>query len=143
MKRRDLLKGLPGAAFIPAAIASTPVLAREVSAQERYDYHLAEFKRAAEELDPMIAHWNLMQPDGLGEPIRIYAHRVTGRYEGDGIYESGKETALGGRIHYRVELANDIIDGKRTFMVSAGMDRRWLLENVLETTIGRRIGGLA
>lgn len=143
MKRRELLKGLPGAAFIPAAVASTPVLAREVSAQERYDYHLAEFKRAAEELDPMIGRWRLMQPDGPGEPIRLYAHRVTGRYEGDGIYESGKETALGDRVLYRVELTNDIIDGKRTFMVSCPGERCRLLEHVLETTIGKRLGGLA
>ncbi len=142
MNRRDLIKGLPAAALLPTALVATPSAAHELSAKERYDYHLAEFQRAAEELDPMIGRWNLMQPDGPGEPIRLYAHRVTGRYEGDGIYESGQETALGGRIHYRVELTNDIIDGKRTFMVSCSGEHSRVLEHVLETRIGRRLSAL-
>lgn len=143
MKRRDFFKSLPSAAFLPAALVATPSVARDFSAKARYDYHLAEFKRAAEELDPMIGHWSLMPPDWPGEPIRLYAHRVTGRYEGDGLYESGQENVWGRRGQREVRLTDVMIDGQRTFMVECPGERMRLLEHVLETRIGKRIGDLA
>ncbi|WP_127143174.1 hypothetical protein [Pelagibacterium montanilacus] len=143
MKRRDILKALPGAALTPVAL-SAPAAADEVmTAYERLKYHLAEFKRAAEELDPMLVRWRLNLPERPGDPMLLVGNRVTGRYEGDGIYESGHETALGARIHYRVELTNEVIDGYRTFIVSCPGERSRRLEHVLETTIGKRIGDLA
>lgn len=115
---------------------------REKTAKERFDYHLAEFKRAAEELDPMIGNWHLATPEVAGEPMCLYANRITGRYVGDGIYESGQEIVRGFRNKWEVRLTDVVIDGSRTFMVECPGERMRLLEHVLETYIGKRIGDL-
>ncbi|SDG19140.1 hypothetical protein [Pelagibacterium luteolum] len=143
MKRRNLLKCFPGAMAAPVALFSAPANGGEQTAQERFDWHLAELKRAAEELDPMISHWHLAHPKCAGDYLTLTARRVTGRYTGDGIYESGQETVTGGRVHYRVELTDAVIDGARTFKVSCSGEHRLLLEYVLETRIGKRVGVLS
>lgn len=58
-------------------------------ARQRRDYHLAQFKRAAEEVDPAIADWQVtLDESGRNDcPILISAYRFTGSYDGDGTYE--------------------------------------------------------
>ncbi len=109
-----------------------------MSADQRRDHHLAEFKRACEELDPMIGSWSAwIDDDDLSQ--RLVAHRVTGRYEGDGIYESGRVNARGNRGEWTVSLTPDQIDGYRTFLVACPGERMRLTEPCLETFIGRKL----
>ena len=130
--------GVVGAAIVVPAVAEAKA---EMTAKERFDYHLAEFKKAAEELDPSIGKWNLRQtadPE-LGCCVLISAHRITGRYEGDGTYQSGTPNVFGNYGKWRVQLRDEKIDGFRTFSVCNDMDRMVLTEPALNTTIGRRL----
>src|SRR5690606_30518931 len=71
-------------AAVGASSAGTvAVSAATATAQERFDHHLAELKKAAEELDPMIGSWHVapMERDGQRCAVIITAFRVTGRYE--------------------------------------------------------------
>jgi hypothetical protein len=75
MDRRTLFKALPfvGVGAIPAIIT-----AKKLTAKERYEYHLAEMQRAAEEIDPTINRW---EGGHFGRsiydsmPLAIYARR--------------------------------------------------------------------
>lgn len=131
------------AAVGTASAGTVAVSAVTTTAQERFDYHLAELKKAAEELDPLIGSWHVapMERDGQRCAVIITAFRVTGRYEGDGIYEGGEELWNGRRIKYRVTLLPHRLDGERLFKVTtlSGGDRLQLLESRLETFIGRRL----
>jgi len=110
-----------------------------IDAVERRAFHLAEYKRASEELDPMIRNWtdfNATDTCGGGS----VAFRITGQYIGDGIYEGGAESFSGKRIQYRVDLRpGELIDGERTFRVSCPGDRMILTEGRLETFIGCKL----
>lgn len=114
MDRRTILKALPflgGATALPvAAISAQPSL----TAQERRDYHLAEYQRACEELDPMLDRWSVT--DGVKSHV-VTGIRVSGRYVGDGFYEC--RTDAGTRCINYVELTPEKIDGHRTFFLTA------------------------
>lgn len=136
--RRTATVGAAGAALaIPVAVEAKS----EMPAQERFDFHLAELKKAALELDPRIGSWHvcLAEDEDLMCPIVISAHRVTGYYDGDGQYEGGVLSALGRPILYMVELLPERVDGHRMFSVRTSMDRMVLAEPRLKTFIGRRV----
>lgn len=136
--RHSAAAGAVGATIAIPAVAEAKA---ELSAKERFDHHLAEFRKAAEELDPRIGSWNVYrsQNEDLNCPIVVSAHRVTGRYEGDGKYESGSLSALGRPILYDVALLDYRTDGQRMFSVRTPMDRMVLAEPRLNTFIGRRV----
>lgn len=135
------------AVVYPSAQYESPVFflsSRPLTAQQRFDHHLAELKKAAEELDPQIGYWHsAASPDGdYTCSVIITAFRVTGRYEGDGIYETGKEEWNGKRSRYNVRLRDDLRSGERSFDVWNSMDRLTLTESRLRTYVGRRLGDL-
>lgn len=143
----DYTGGKFHAVVYPSSQTTMPVSfvsSRRLSAQERFDHHLAELKKAAEELDPQIGYWHAKAcPDGdFTCSVIITAFRVTGRYDGDGIYEAAKEGWDGKRIKYHVRLRGDLLDGERSFDVSTAMDRVHLTESRLRTCVARRIGNL-
>lgn len=130
----------------PSKRSETPVAFvsnRRQTADERYAFHLAELKKAAEEIDPRIGSWQITraEDDSLGCSLVITAFRVTGRYDGDGIYEKGSPNWNGDRTKYKVCLIKECPNGERLFKVESlgGMDRIQLPESRLETFIGRRI----
>lgn len=138
--RRTFLRHAPVAAAmtaIPLPAAATPT-----TAQERYDFHLAEFRKAAEELDPEIGYWHQSGKPGDESPciLVLNAFRRTGRYEGDGSYEAGKDNWNGSKTIYKVRLLDASIDGERLFDVTCPGSRMQLIESRLNTFIGRRIG---
>ncbi|WP_337183819.1 hypothetical protein [Shinella sp.] len=141
LTRRQSLGFLAAVGTVSAGTVA--VSAVTTTAQERFDHHLAELKKAAEELDPMIGSWQVMPIDHDGKhcAVVITAFRISGRYEGDGVYEGGEEQWNGNRIKWRVSLLPDRQDGERLFMVTtlSGVDRLQLLESRLETFIGRRL----
>ncbi|GAB5429705.1 MAG: hypothetical protein Devi2KO_31640 [Devosia indica] len=142
MNRRSVLVGTLASLVIPPALAGTLPQAMPqapMTAKERQAFHLAEYKRACEELDPMIGHWqDLDVTDSCGGGAMAY--RVSGRYEGDGLYETGQANALGLRSRYQVILRpGDLIDGERAFSVTCPGDRMIMTETRLETFIGRRL----
>jgi hypothetical protein len=112
-----------------------------MSAAERFQFHLEGLKAAAVELDPRIGSWQVTRAEDadLHCPLAISAHRVTGRYEGDGIYEGASENFHGRRTKYHVRLLKTCIDGNRAFDVRTSMDRMVLAEPRLNTFIGRRV----
>jgi len=110
-----------------------------MTAEQRRDYHLAEFKKACEELDPMIGHWSELHRDEDDGRLSLHAFRVTGRYEGDGIYEDGRRNLFGKRGKWSVVLQADTIDGERCFEVRCPGDWMVLTEPALQTFIGRRL----
>lgn len=131
-------------AAVGAASASTVAVSTvTTTAQERFNHHLAELKKAAEELDPMIGSWHVspIEDDGQHCAVLITAFRISGRYEGDGVYEGGEEQWNGNRIKYRVTLLPSRLDGERVFEVKtlSGGDRLQLVESRLETYIGRKL----
>lgn len=146
--RRAFLKALPptiavaGSVAIPVAVEA----AQPMTAQERFDLHLAELKKAAEELDPRIGYWNIRvaDEDGLQCALIVTAFRATGFYEGDGIYECSTANFNGSRTKYTVRLLPEKFDGKRAFQVNtlSNSDRMTMIEPRLNTFIGRKIGPL-
>lgn len=134
--RRSFFRGMP----LAAMAASLPMLANTgpVTAEDRRAFHLAEFKRACEDLDPKIGSWAVWDDDDDGS-TRVAAYRVTGRYDGDGVYETGTPNALGNRGRLHVTLRAEAIDGHRAFLVTCPGDRRVLTEPTLNTTIGRKL----
>lgn len=141
--RRSFLGGLAAASLPAGAIAASAAIPTAQTAQERFEYHLEAMKNATEELDPLIGFWHVspLEDDGVRCALLVSAFRVSGRYEGDGIYEGGEELWNGTRIKYRVALLPDRIDEERLFKVTTldGSERLQLLESRLETFIGRRI----
>lgn len=141
LTRRQSLGLLAGATIPPTAVVA--VAAVTTSAEERFAYHLAEFQKAAQELDPMIENWGIVQPRDYGtRGIQIVSHRRTGEYLGDGIYEYAEPSVTGVVSEYEVRLRPDLLDGERAFDVTNPMERRVLTETRLRTFIGRKIGGL-
>ncbi|MCO5083888.1 MAG: twin-arginine translocation signal domain-containing protein [Rhizobiaceae bacterium] len=143
ISRRQFLRNTAAvsAAAVTAVAPTVADATAQMTAEERFDFHLAEFKKAAEELDPRIGSWcvaRLADAD-LRCSLAISAHRVTGRYEGDGKYESGALSALGRPTIYDVALLADRVDGHRMFSVRTSMDRMVLAEPRLNTFIGRRV----
>ncbi len=131
-----------GAAGATIAAPSTVEAAAPLTAKERYAYHLAEFKKAAEEIDPAIGSWRVMDPNLDSEggcSLIVTASRVTGRYQGDGLYEAGCEKPLGGYVRYQVRLLKTRIDGERSFEVRTSMDRMVLSEPRLNTFIRQKV----
>lgn len=141
--RRSFLGGLAAASLPAGAIAASSAIPTAQSAQERFEYHLDAMKKAAEELDPLIGFWHVspLEDDGARCALLVSAFRVTGRYEGDGIYDGAEELWNGNRIKYRITLLPDRIDDERLFRVTTldGSERLQLLESRLETFIGRRL----
>lgn len=142
LTRRQSLGLLAGATIPPTAAVA--VAAVTTSAEERLAYHLAEFQKAAQELDPAIDTWGIVRPDGDGSRrgIKIVSYRRTGEYLGDGIYEYAEPSLTGVVSSYEVRLRPDLFDGERAFDVANAMERRVLTETRLRTFIGRKIGGL-
>lgn len=141
--RRSFLKAAPAAAAVaavPVAIASTAKA--DTPAIDRFNFHLAELKRAAEELDPRIGSWTITRPenDDAGVGFLMAAYRVTGRYIGDGIYEGGSENWNGGYTRYQVSLRPEKVNGHRSFEVNTQMDRMILSEPRLNTFIRSKVG---
>lgn len=145
LSRRRFLGGVAITAIPSAAIANTVVQydSEQMTAQERFDFHLCELKTAAQELDPMIGHWTICDINRNSEggcSLLISAFRVTGRYAGDGMYEAGKQTWNGSRVEWRVKALAEHIDGERLFDVSCpGEKKMQLVESRLNTFIGRRL----
>lgn len=145
LSRRRFLGGVAITAIPSAAIAVEVGKPCDVhmTAQERFDFHLAEFKRAAEELDPMIGDWlRKGQPgDEGGCVIFLSAFRRTGQYDGDGLYERGNPCLPS---PYQVRLIDGRIDGERMFEVTRldemtrQTERMQMTESRLNTFIGRR-----
>ncbi|RWC29264.1 MAG: hypothetical protein EOS27_16560 [Mesorhizobium sp.] len=135
LSRRSILGGLAIASVGAAAGASAP---REMTAHERYAYHLAEMKKAAEEFDPRIANWHVV--DKLGDEdnsscgLIISAHFRRGRYEGDGLYWTGYD-------NYRVKLLadRDKETGKRMFSYRDRGRDHVIREDALEAFIVRKV----
>ena len=124
--------------YVAASRAGESPSAAAMTTEGRKAYHLAEYKRACEELDPMIGHWSVWTDEDTGNQ-HVCAFHLTGRYEGDGIYESGKENVFGNRGLWSVTIQPTLIDGQRTFSVSCPGERLLLIESRLETFIGRRL----
>jgi hypothetical protein len=152
LSRRQSLGLLAGAVIPPTVVVGAAPLvaaATKMTAQERYNHHLAEFQKAAKELDPMIEHWHIsgIADDGMGCAIVISAHRITGRYYGDGIYEGGKPGWDDKRVRYHVKLMDYRIDDEPVYHVSRPMerpmDRMLLTETRFNTFIGRKVGALS
>jgi hypothetical protein len=143
LSRRRFLGGVAITAIPSAAVAIEVGRPQDVpmSAQERFDFHLAAVKKAAEELDPMIGHWN--QNGTPGDEARcvfiLSAHRRTGQYEGDGKYERGTLNWNGGTTIYQVKLLSDRIDDERLFEVTCPGEKMQMIESRLNTFIGRRL----
>lgn len=144
LTRRLFLRNTAAVGAVAVTVA-TPAVAETVkptTAKERFAFHLAELKRAAEELDPRIGQWHVvrLEDDDLTCPLIISARRHTGRYEGDGTYESGTRSGqANGGPQYKVRLLDHQLDGHRAFHVSTPMDKMVLTEPALNTFIGRRV----
>ncbi len=139
--RRTALKVLQLAGLAAAAPSATLAAPREMTARERFDHHFAEMKKAAHELDPAIYSWQLAksEDDEIACALQITAYRATGRYDGDGIYESAREKPKGGPLHYTVRFLNHRSDGQRLFSISTPMDSMRVTEARLVSLIGRKI----
>lgn len=141
-RRAVFVGGLASVASLGAVSVmdtSAQAAPKHMSAEERRDFHLSEFKRACEELDPMIRHWtDMSRTDACGGGTVSF--RISGQYEGDGTYESGHGDVFGRRGRWQVTLrVNDLIDGERTFTVECPGERMVLVEQRLETFIGRKL----
>ena len=146
VSRRGFLGGVAITAIPSAAVAIEAAKPHHepMTAQQRFDFHLAEFKRAAEELDPMIGDWlQKGQPgDEGGCVILLSAFRRTGQYDGDGLYERGNPCLPS---PYQVRLIDGRIDDERMFEVTRldemtrQTERMQLTESRLNTFIGRRL----
>jgi len=146
--RRLFLRSVPPSLVLAGSSIAAPIAAdaaEPMTAEERYRYHLDEFKRAAEELDPRIGSWNAAKAadDDLNCAIAITAFRVTGRYAGDGLYEGGSQNWNGTRTKYSVRLLDYRTNGKRMFEVCtlSQSDRMVLAEPRLNTFIGKKMSG--
>jgi hypothetical protein len=148
LSRRQSLGFLAGSVISTTTIAGAAPLvaaASKMTAQERFDYHLAELKKAAAEIDPMIGRWHvseLAEGETAGCALIISAFRVTGRYQGDGLYERAKPNWNGAFTRYNVRLLDHRIDDERLFEVSCLGERMQLIEPNLNTFIGRKLGEL-
>lgn len=143
VRRRSFLGGMAIMAVPSAAVAATVAISdsEPMTVQQRFDFHLAEFKKAAEELDPRIGDWLVRDHTSASEgcSILVSAFRTTGWYEGDGCYEGGKPNWNGSRTRYSVRLLSDRIDGERLFEVTCPGEKMQLIETRLNTFIGRRL----
>ncbi|NTG09234.1 hypothetical protein [Rhizobium rhizogenes] len=145
LSRRQSFRLLAGSVVSTSAVVGAVPLvaaATKVTAQERYDFHLAELQKAAAEINPMISYWYVDQPDedSQNRAIVLIAYQDTGRYEGDGRYEAANPSWNGKHSIYNVKLMDYRIDGERVFHVSTPMERRWLTEPCFNTSVGRKIG---
>lgn len=143
----DYTGGKFHAVVYPSAQSDSPVSFisnNRLTAQTRFDHHLAQLKKAAEELDPGIGRWqtNTAWDGNFNCGVLITAFRVVGRYEGDGTYEAGSANRNGNRTKYQVRLLDEKMDGERAFDVRTAMDRMVLAESRFNTFIGRRLGKL-
>ncbi|MBN9345609.1 MAG: hypothetical protein J0I48_05300 [Devosia sp.] len=144
VSRRTILQALP---FLGASVAA-PAIADDLAkwqadpetmtVEQRRDHHLAEFKRACEEIDPNIRDWSFSRDEDRGT-LALIAFVRTGRYEGDGLYESGTENIWGKRGQWHVKLRPGKIDGHRSFTVQCPGEWQVLTEPRLDTFIGRRL----
>lgn len=132
-----VVAGVGGGEVSAAAAAGEP----QQTARERYAHHLAELKKAAEEINPRIAHWsgfdflaNEDKQDGCG--VLIAAHLRRGRYEGDGLYTAGY-----GSSTFRVRLLADRAkeDGKRWFVYRDKGRDHVMREDELEAFVVRKV----
>lgn len=140
--RRSALIGAVSSLFIPPSIAATlPKDAGEkMSAEERRDFHLAEYQRASQELDANIDRWSVSD---TGEGIVVTGIRISCQYAGDGFYD-----CWAGRPHHstlcinHVRLTSDVIDGYRSFLLTPwpafGSPTKRLIEPVLELELVRK-----
>lgn len=137
LTRRTVFAGLAG-----LTVSAAPPAIAEMTALARRDFHLAEFKRAAQELDPAIEHWHVVmaEDENRGCSLVVTAFRRTGRYMGDGVYEGSSPSAVSGKpTLYRVRLLDRRIDGQRAFDVRTDMDRMTLPESRFNTWIGKKV----
>jgi hypothetical protein len=127
--RRQFLKAAPPA----LALAAVPAVAaaERMDAQQRYDFHLAEFQKAAEELHPRIHWWKVHHIDGSGMMLSILAEYQHGAYEGDGWYYHRHS----GRKFVRRAPERDC-DGQRWFSIECPhSNRRYLSERELQASV--------
>jgi hypothetical protein len=138
--RRRFLGGLA----VASAASADPLVAAapKMTAQERYDYHLAELQKAAAEINPMISQWrvNHLEHDSQSRAIVIVAYQ--NRYEGDGLYRVADPNWSGKYQVYDVKLMSYRIDGERAFHVSTPTERMLLTERRFNEAMGRKVGGL-
>lgn len=148
LSRRQSLGLLAGAVITPTVVVgAAPIVAAatKMTPSERFNYHIEQLKMAAQDLDPMIGHWHVsgISNDGMGCSLIVTAFRVTGRYDGDGVYERGKPNWDGKFTQYHVRLLSCRMDDQRMFEVTCPGERMQFLESNLECFIGRKIGGFA
>ncbi|RWA73424.1 MAG: hypothetical protein EOQ28_14880 [Mesorhizobium sp.] len=84
VNRRLILAGMTSLPAMAGATASAT--AKTITPLERFNAALAEFKAAAEALDPRIYDWTIKSNGDLGCGLLIAAWRQTTVYEGDGWY---------------------------------------------------------
>ena len=144
LNRRSALVGAVSSLFIPPGLASTLVekvpAADIMSAEQRRAFHLAEYQRVSEELDPMIVSWSESDQGGR---LTLTAIRISGRYVGDGFYECWAPFRANKVVHL-VRLLPDRIDGHQTFSLTPwpGISRPLctVTEPVLEQTVCHFMG---
>lgn len=76
LNRRAMFGAIPAIGM--AAASSSVAAAPAMSARERMDYHLAEFKKAVQEVDPTISSWRDADFDlcrGMGCGVVVSGHR--------------------------------------------------------------------
>jgi hypothetical protein len=118
LTRRLFLKSAPSALAVAGAVAAPSIAeAATPSPKERFAAALAEFKAAAEALDPRIYGWNVKTDGKLCCSMVVSAYRHTTTYEGDGWYE----TLIGEADHDRAYVERSPKfdkDGERWFRVT-------------------------
>lgn len=147
LNRRSFLRAAPAAGValtVPAvALAETKPA---MTPDERLAYHLAQFKKAAAEIDPRVRFSVQMidfnSPHG---PVVIMGQWANGFYNGDGVYKQNSKRCQNER--YTVKLLDHPVQGERGFSVIPHHqpDRsKWmtLSETRLEAFIGEKVEGV-
>ncbi|RUU12478.1 hypothetical protein EOD23_07315 [Mesorhizobium sp. USDA-HM6] len=143
--RRLLLGGLSAAAALVAAPRAHAETSAPMTARERFDFHLAEMKKAAAEIDQNVRFTQCVE--NLGKPDRplavmIMGQWARGRYEGDGVYAGGSDWRESER--YNVKLLDTKAGDEREFsVIQVGEKNRqqWMTmsEQSFEAFIGEKV----
>ena len=92
LTRRAMLTSTPALALAVTTPAAAMAAMPQLSARQRYDFHLAEMMKAATEINPLVRFTDSC--DSLDDPTRPLAVMIMGQwakghYAGDGIYKGG------------------------------------------------------
>jgi hypothetical protein len=113
----------------------------QLTAQERFDLHFEELKKAAQEMYPRLISWEckISHETDVMAGLLIYAFPETCRYEGDGRYRRATCSATGRYGVLDVKLLDKRKDGERVFLVDDGMDRYELKETRFRTYFSGKV----